>query len=106
MTQRRNEIRRDLAGIERDLGNPKLTWNGVEIVCSPSSFEEGLEIEVGGRLYPVTAIVLVRADLFPTAPRPGNHLTFRGKLREVLSAKLSASESHYTLKLTDPQNPR
>jgi hypothetical protein len=116
-----------LRDAERDGGNERFTWKGVQIPCVASSEVRTTLVDTLGNAVDVDFTLFVRIVHLLTAdstiftaddtiwdasndgkppPIAGKEIVFRGRTYRVLSAKLSGCRSHYALQIGDPHNAR
>jgi hypothetical protein len=99
-------IKTDLASINKDLGNPFITFNGEDYACIPSSVSTAGKLEWGGIAEDSDLVVTINKDLFTDGIYPNSkrdYITYNDIQYRVNVVKTDATGAILRLFCTDTQ---
>ncbi len=93
----------DLGYIESHFSNNTFshTSSGASGVCSPSSLNAGMELEIGGKTITVKRTLIIRVSLFPAVPVARTPITFADVEYRIAQVKTSGDGVHYEIDIYD-----
>lgn len=100
----RREVEAGQTELERQLGSPKLVWNGAEVPYTSSSLRRGELVDIGGLQVQIAFTVYCLKRNFPTdhvPPAAGRLITIQDTEYRIADVRDPAPRAHYEISVQD-----